>query len=33
MHWTLGLVVLLVMAFLLGSWVCKTYPGFIPVVS
>lgn len=33
MHWTLGLVVLLVLAFLLGSWVCKQYPGYLPVVS
>ena len=33
LHWTFGLVLMLVAAFLLGSWVCKQYPGFLPVVS
>lgn len=33
LHWTLGLVLLLVAMFLAGSWVCKKYPGFLPIVS
>lgn len=33
MHWSIGLIVLVIVAFLAGSWVSKTYPGVIPVVG
>jgi hypothetical protein len=33
MHWTVGAFVIVLVAFLAGAWVCKTYPGSIPYVS
>lgn len=33
MHWTIGFVVTLLVAFAVGAYVCKTWPGSIPVIT
>lgn len=33
MHWSIGLLVVLLIAFLGGVWLQKSYPGVVPVVG
>lgn len=33
MHWSLGLIAVVVVAFLAGAWYCKAYPNTIPYVT
>ena len=33
MHWTIGAIVIVVLAFLAGAWFNKAYPGIIPVIG
>ncbi len=33
MHWSIGLIVVIIVAAAAGAWYAKTYPGTIPVVT
>jgi hypothetical protein len=33
MHWSIGLIVVIVIAAAVGAWYSKTYPGSIPYVT
>ena len=33
MQWSIGLILIIVIAFVAGAWYSKTYPGTIPVVT
>lgn len=33
MHWSVGFIVTILVAFAIGAWFSKTYPGSIPVVT
>ncbi len=33
MHWTIGFIVTLLVAFAVGAWFSKSYPGSIPLIT
>lgn len=33
MHWSIGAIVIVVIAFAIGAWYAKSYPGTIPVIT
>lgn len=32
-HWSMSLIVVVVIAFLAGAWYCKKYPNTLPYVT